>query len=181
MSDWTFPLGWLLAGASIGVVAFLTGRQLWRGHGRRSASLDGVKIEVHGVHLVEDLVMENLWRVTISMTNRSRTPRPLPTLASRSTIAAGKKRYLASVVLERDITELSPDDVAIAWVEATLPASATPRSLALAELRLHGAPRHVSLRILPRSTAAGLAPVTVMGRFRVATSEDPVPDIRADC
>jgi hypothetical protein len=181
VSDWTFPLGWLLAGASIGVVVFLTGRQLWRGHGRRSASLDGVKIEMHGVHPVEDLVMENLWRVTISLTNRSRRPRPLPTLASRSTIAAGKKRYLASVVLERDITELSPDDVAIAWVEATLPAGATPRSLALVELRLHGAPRHVSLRILPRSTAAGLAPVTVMGRFRVATSEDRVPDIRADC
>jgi len=181
MSDWAFPLGWLLAGASIGVVAFLTGRQLWRGHGRRSASLDGVKIEVHGVHPVEDLVMENLWRVTISMTNRSRTPRPLPTLASRSTIAAGKKRYLASVVLERDITELSPDDVAIAWVEATLPAGATPRSLALAELRLRGAPRHVGLRILPRSTASGVALVTAMGRFRDETSGDPVPDIRADC
>ena len=160
MSDWSIQLGWLLVGVSVGGVVVLASRYLWRRNGHRAATLDGIKIEVHGVHPVEDLFVEDLWRATISMTNRSRKPRPLPVLASRATIAAGKKCYLAAVFLERNTPELSPDDVAIAWVEGTLPAGATPRSLVLAELRPRGAPRHVSLRIIPRWTNPVLAPVT---------------------
>lgn len=160
MSDWPPQPDWLLAGVSIGVVMLLTAQYVWRRVRRESATFDGVKIEVHGIHLVEDLFVENSWRATISMTNRSREPRALPALASRATITAGKKRYLATVFLERDAAELSPDDVAIVWVEATLSAGAIPRSLELVELRSGGAPRPLSLRTVPRTRDRRTAPVT---------------------
>jgi len=160
MSDWPIQLGWLLAGVSVGGVVILASRYLWRRIGHRAATLDGIKIEVHGVHPVEDLFVEDLWQATLSMTNRSRKPRPLPVLASRATITAGKKRYLATVFLERDAAELSPDDVAIVWVEATLSAGAIPRSLELVELRSGGAPRPLSLRTVPRTRDGRTAPVT---------------------
>jgi hypothetical protein len=96
--------------------------------------------------MVDDRLVDGLWRATLSMTNRSRRPRTLPVLASRATVAAARRVYLAAVFMERDVTELSPGEVAIAWVECVLPNGVNPGLVELAELRPGETNRRLRLR-----------------------------------
>jgi len=118
---------------------------------RRVYVIDHVKIEIHPPCVVEDRVVEQVWRAAISMTNASRRPRPLPLFAERATVRAGRYVYLADVYLDADIQELNPRDVALAWVEFVLPGD-------LAADRVHAEiladERHRrALRWAPRSTS----------------------------
>src|SRR3546814_13176305 len=99
--------------------------------GRSGVTLRGVHLEVHGAIPAEDLVIETMWRGPLSMTNRSRRPRFIPVLASRATVVASRKTYLAQVYVEFGGDELSPDQAALAWAEFVLPGGVAPRSLSL--------------------------------------------------
>lgn len=97
----------------------------WKRRARHVYVIDHVKLEMHPPGVVEDRVVEQLWRAAISMTNTSRRPRVLPVLAARATVRAGRSVFLADVYLDADLHELNPRDVALAWVEFVLP-SAVP-------------------------------------------------------
>lgn len=101
---------------------------------RRTLKRNGIKIEAHGMHLIDDLVIECVWRITISLTNYSRRPRRLPTLAARATVSARRKVYLAQVFLERHVYELSPNELALIEVDFVLPAGLTPQRMTISEL-----------------------------------------------
>lgn len=58
-----------------------------------------------------------MWRASLSMTNRSLRPGSLPVLASRATVVAGRKTYLAEVSVECGAAEPNPDQVALAGAE----------------------------------------------------------------
>ena len=107
----------------------------WLYKPRSSHTRDGVRIEAHGTHMVDDLILERLWRTTISVTNVSRGPRPVPLFASRATVRAGRKVYLAGVFVERDLCELNPDEVVVVQVDCLLAAGVAPQTLELIELR----------------------------------------------
>lgn len=93
----------------------------WRRRARRVYVIDHVKLEMHPPCVIEDRVVEQVWRAAISMTNTSRRPRPHPLLADRATVRAGRYVYLAGVYLDVDARELSPREVALAWIEYALP------------------------------------------------------------
>lgn len=93
----------------------------WKRRARRAYVIDHVKLEMHPACVVEDRVIEQVWRAAILMTNTSRRPRPHPLLAERATVRAGRYVYLAGIYLDVDVQELNPRDVALAWVEFVLP------------------------------------------------------------
>lgn len=102
---------------------------------RRVYVIDHVKIEIHPPCVVEDRVVEQVWRAAISMTNASRRPRVLPVLAERATVRAGSRVFLANVYLETHVDEVNPDDVALAWVEFVLPGGIAPGVIVVSRLR----------------------------------------------
>ncbi|KAF2418101.1 hypothetical protein [Microbacterium sp. B35-30] len=88
--------------------------------------IDHVQVEMHPACVVEDRVIEQVWRSALSMTNLSRRPRAVPTFAERSTVRAGRREYLASVYFDVDDLEMNPRAVALAWIEYVLPMDAVP-------------------------------------------------------
>lgn len=93
----------------------------WKRRARRVYVIDHVKLEMHPPCVVEDRVVEQVWRAAISMMNTSRRPRLLPVLAERATVRAGGRTFLANVYLDADVHDLNPQSVALAWVEFVLP------------------------------------------------------------
>lgn len=115
---------WILLGCGAGVmVAFVW----WKHRARRAFTIDRVRVELHDACIVDDRIVEAVWRAAISMMNNSRRPRALPAFRERATVSAGRREYLACVYLEADVSEVNPGDVAVAWVEFVLPADAVPR------------------------------------------------------
>ena len=150
------PVIWWLEHSGLLLVcaatAYAIGGSVWIWRVRRAlvaVTLRGVRLEVHGARPVEDLVIETMWRSPLSMTNRSRGPRRLPVIASRATVLAGGKTYLASVYVECDAQEVSPEQLALAWAEFVLPSGVEPQVLAVAVL--DGNTRPHSLRFLLNS------------------------------
>lgn len=134
--------------AAAGGVAWL------RLRARRVYVIDHVRVEMHPGSVVEDRVIEQVWRSAISMKNASRRPRPVPTFAERATVRTGWREYLASVYLDSDDVEINPGAVALAWVEYELPTDAAPGRVRLALLAHEGDPR--TLRFASaRATEAG--------------------------
>lgn len=185
MDHWMSSVGWGFAT----VCAFLVAVTwlVWRaGHARPSRMQRGIRIELHGVHIVEDRVLDGLWRATLSMTNRSRRPRTLPVLASRATVAAARRVYLAEVFMERDVTELSPGEVAVAWVECALPNGVSPGPVELAALRPGKTSRRLRLRgvLIPAgsqvASVSGLAPQSVIAGAHRPWSSVPREVLRGD-
>ena len=107
----------------------------WKRRARHVYVIDHVKLEMHPPGVVEDRVVEQLWRAAISMTNTSRRPRVLPVLAQRATVRSGGRVFLANVYLETDVDEVSPGDVALAWVEFVLPGGKAPGVIVASRLR----------------------------------------------
>lgn len=101
---------------------------------RRVYVIDHVRVEMHPACVVEDRVIEQVWRSAVSMTNLSRRPRAVPTFAERSTVQAGRREYLASVYFDADDLEINPRAVALAWIEYVLPMDAVPGRARLALL-----------------------------------------------
>jgi hypothetical protein len=102
--------------------------------GRRVYVIDRVRVEIYPACVVEDRVIEQVWRSALSMTNLSRRPRAVPTFAERSTVRAGRREYLASVYFDADDLEINPRAVALAWIEYVLPMDAVPGRARLALL-----------------------------------------------
>jgi len=160
MDPWISIVGWGFATTACVLLAAIAWL-VWRaGHARPSRVQRGIRIELHGVHMVDDRVVDGLWRATLSMTNRSRRPRSLPVLASRATATAARRVYLAEVFMERDVTELSPGEVAVAWVECVLPNGVSPRLVELAELRPGKTSRRLRLRSGQRPAVSQVAGVS---------------------
>ena len=162
MNEWVQASGWLLAGA--GIICLLVAIA-WRWHSRRrrtGARLNGVQLEVHAANPIADLVIETQWRVSLSMTNRSRGPRNVPVLASRATVVAGRKTYLAEVFIECGVDELSPDQVALAWAEFVIPSGVTPRTVTLTKL----SGKRGSLRLRLGKPLGGLNRILTESEFR---------------
>lgn len=97
---------------------------------RRVYVIDHLRVEMHPACVVEDREIEHVWRSAISMTNRSRRPRALPTFGERPTVRAGRREYLATVYLDAGEVEVNPRDVSLSWVESVLPADVLPASRA---------------------------------------------------
>lgn len=112
--------GWMWA-LLVTATALTVGLAWKKRRARRVYVIDHVKIEIHPPCVVEDRVVEQVWRAAISMTNASRRPRPLPLFAERATVRAGRYVYLAEVYLDGDVPEVNPRDVALAWIEFALP------------------------------------------------------------
>ncbi len=129
-----------------GVAAVLVVGVWLRCRARRVYVINHVRVEMHPPCIVEDRVIEQVWRAAISMTNTSRRPRMLPTLGERVTVNCGGRSYLASAFLDAEPVEINPGEVALVWVDAVLPADSRPRSCALVHLRIQRPPR--SLRFL---------------------------------
>ena len=117
--------GWMWAVLVI-ATASMVGLVWWKRRARRVYVIDHVKLEMHPACIVEDRVVEQVWRAAISMTNTSRRPRLLPVLAERATVRTGRSVYLANVYLDADVRELNPLSVALAWVEFALPGGMLP-------------------------------------------------------
>src|SRR4051794_7141246 len=101
---------------SLVCIASVVAAFVWRKHRtRRFFTIDHVRVELHDACIVDDRVMDAVWRVAVSMTNISRRPRVLPVLAARATVTANHRTYLADVYLDADVCEVSPGDVALAW------------------------------------------------------------------
>jgi len=109
-----------------GVTALAVAVVWWKRRARRVYVIDHVRVEMHPACVVEDRVIEHVWRAAISMTNTSRRPRALPVLAERATVRVGRRAYLAHVHLDTVDVELNPGGVALAWVEFELPSGALP-------------------------------------------------------
>ncbi len=150
MESWVWAVLVIAATSTAGVVC-------WKRCARRVYVIDHVRVELHPACVIEDRVVEVVWRAAISMTNTSRRPRPLPVLAERATVRAGRCIYIANVYLDADANDLNPRDVALAWVEFVLPDSVSPRRIDTSTL-----PRDVRNRSLhwdlaiqvPRQTCA---------------------------
>lgn len=108
------------------VAAVLIAGVWWKRRARRVYVIDHVRVEMHPACVVEDRVIEQVWRAAISMTNTSRRPRALPTFAERAAVRAGRREYLATVYLDADDVEVNPRAVSLAWVESVLPADVVP-------------------------------------------------------
>jgi len=113
--------------ALIGVI--LVGRRWFAPRG--AYRIDHFRVELHDAHVIEDRVLDVVWRAAVTMTNTTRRPQPLPILAERATVSAGRKTYLAYVYLDTSAAEVNPDDVALAWVESVLPAGIAPHNWSL--------------------------------------------------
>lgn len=113
----------------------------WKRRPRRAITVDHIRVELHPAHIVDDSVVEVVWRAAISMTNTSRRPRALPTVAERATVRAGRRTYLATIYLDADAAEISPGEVTLAWVEWLLPAGKQPGNCQVHELRTLRRPR----------------------------------------
>lgn len=114
---------WILCFVVVGAVVGALWRRL---RPRRVFTIIHVRVEMHEAVVVEDRVIEAVWRAAISMKNVSRRPRMLPVFAERATVRAGWREYLATVYLEDDAGEVNPAEVALAWVECVLPVGACP-------------------------------------------------------
>ena len=123
---------WVLLACIAGVAAAML---WWKRRVRRVFTIDHVRVELHDAHIVDDRVIDAVWRGAISMTNRTRRPRALPMFGERATVTAGRRVYLAEVYLESDATEVNPGDLALAWVEFVLPGGARPLRGRLLQLR----------------------------------------------
>lgn len=138
---------WLFVCVGIGLAA---AGVWWGRRARRIYVIDHVRVEMHPACIVEDRVVENVWRAAISMTNTSRRPRVLPVFAERATVRAGRRVYRAKVYLDADMTEVNPGDVALAWVEFVLHAPQSSRFAEFAVIR--GKARTLRLECLPSSS-----------------------------
>lgn len=124
-----------------GIAAVLVASVWWRWHARRVYVISRVRVEMHPACVVEDRVIEKVWRAAISMTNTSRRPRALPTFAERATVRAGRREYLATVYLDAGEFEVNPREVSLVWVESVLPADAVPSLTRAVLLRQRRTPR----------------------------------------
>lgn len=115
--------------------ASMVGLVWWKRRARRIHVIDHVKLEMHPACVVDDRVVEQVWRSAISMTNTSRRPRLLPVLAERATVRAGSRVFLANVYLETHVDEVNPGDVALAWVEFVLQGGIAPGVIVVSRLR----------------------------------------------
>ena len=107
----------------------------WKRRARRVYLIDHVKLEMHPPCVVEDRVVEQLWRAAISMTNTSRRPRLVPVLAERATVRTGRSVFLANVYLDSDVHELNPREVALVWIELVLPRDTNACTVTTTHLR----------------------------------------------
>ena len=119
---------WIWVGLVI-ATASMVGLAWCKRRARHLYVIDHVKLEMHPACVVEDRVVEQVWRAAISMTNTSRRPRLLPLLDERATVRRGRSVFLASVYLDADVHELNPQSVALAWVEFALPGGVPPRAI----------------------------------------------------
>lgn len=150
MLGWISNIGWTAAVVGVGclLIGLVVAWVVWRASRPLSSRTShGMRIDAHSIHAVDDLIVECLWRTTMSVTNVSRRPRPVPVFASRATVTAGRKVYLASVFVERDLWELNPDEVAVVQVDCLLAAGAVPRKVELVELRGIIDSRRLQLRL----------------------------------
>lgn len=136
-----------------GVAAVLVAGVWWMRRARRVYVIDHVRVEFHPACVVEDRVVEQVWRAAISMTNTSRMPRTLPTFAERATVRAGRREYLATVYLDADEVEVNPREVSLAWVESVLPAHVVPSLTRAVLLRQRRTPRLLRYAPTPASGA----------------------------
>src|SRR5687767_1094930 len=104
---------WLTLACIAGTVSAV----IWWRPIHRTVTIGHVRVELHAAHIVDDRVIDAVWRAAISMTNRTRRPRALPVFGERATVSARHRLYLADVYLETDAKQINPDDVVLAWVE----------------------------------------------------------------
>lgn len=124
---------WIWVVITVAVVSVAAVR--WKRRARRTYVIAQVRVEMHPACVVEDRMVEVVWRAAISMTNTSRRPRTLPVFAERATVTVGRRVYLATVYLDADLDEANPGDVALAWVEFVLPTTQSPRIAGVAVIR----------------------------------------------
>lgn len=117
-----------------GVAGMAVAGVWWKRRARRVHVINHARVEMLSGCVVEDRVVETVWRAAISMTNTSRRPRALPVFDERATVRAGRRTYLGCVYLESDVTEISPGEMAVAWLEVTLPEPSI-KGIELLELR----------------------------------------------
>ncbi|WP_137845827.1 hypothetical protein [Microbacterium sp. 2FI] len=134
----------------------------WRARRRRvrklPATLGGVRIELAGVHVDEDLIVEQNWRITLLVTNRGRKPAMVPALSSRATVRAGKREFAGRVYLEREATELNPDEVLVAWVSLQVPGGRVPCRVALEVGGGYARPLQLRADLQPSNSVRWLRP-----------------------
>ena len=87
---------WIWIGL-VAVAALAVAVVWWKRRARRVYLIDRVRVEMHPPCVVEDRVIEQVWRAAISMTNTSRKPRALPSFAERATVRAERRVYLANL------------------------------------------------------------------------------------
>lgn len=143
------PRVWFLIAFIAGVVAAIV---WWKRRPRRTVTIHHVRVELHDAHIIEDRVVDAVWRAAISMTNNTRRPRVLPVFGARATVTAKSRVYLAEVFLENESKEANPGDVALAWVEFVLPEKAAARHVELTRLRDEGQSQKYRLRCSSAST-----------------------------
>ena len=131
----------------VGVAAVAVAVVWWKRRARSVYVIDHVRVEMHPACVVDDRVIEQVWRAAISMTNTSRRPRTLPVLAERATVRAGWRAYLASVYLDADVLEVNPGAVAVAWAECVLPRDSVPAGIRLNALHNWREPRGVRFTV----------------------------------
>ncbi|MFB8146668.1 hypothetical protein ACFC1W_07975 [Microbacterium sp. NPDC056003] len=157
-----------------GLAALAAGGVWWKRRARRVYVIDHVRVEMHPACVVEDRVIEQVWRAAISMTNTSRRPRELPVFGERAEVRAWNRVHLATVYLESDAVEANPGVVALAWVEFVLQGGERPRQVDVALLSRQ---RPMTLRFTSRRESLnGL----LRARFGRASSEVAASDHRLD-
>lgn len=138
MEDITFPqllaANWVLLVVVLVVIGLIvTG--VWRARRRRvrrlPITIDGVRIELQGAHLDEDMIVERNWRLTFLLTNSTKRPAMVPVLSSRAVVRSGRKQYAGTLYLERDVGELNPDEAMVAWLLCQLPGGGVPERVAI--------------------------------------------------
>jgi hypothetical protein len=48
-------------------------------------------VELHDARIIDDRVIDAVWRTAISMTNKTRRPRALPVFAEQATVVAARR------------------------------------------------------------------------------------------
>ena len=131
---------WLIlcvAVAIAGVILAIVVRR--RRHRRRMpAVIDGVRFECQDVRVVDDMVIEQDWRVTFLLTNLTKRPVPTPTVGARGIVRAGNAHYAGSVLVEHSVTDLNPGDHLVLWLSCRLPAGRVSMRGALEFMRDRG-------------------------------------------
>jgi len=156
---------WILLSLATGFVAALVWcKQRAR---RRVVTMEHIRVELHGACIVEDRVIDGIWRAAISMTNNSRRPRVAPVFAERATVTAGRRAYLASVYLDADVSEVNPGDVALARVEFVLPAATCLRRVELLVLPPEGDARRLRLAATQPSSGPRVRRGIAVGLLRM--------------